>query len=357
MPLESKARWAKLKVGVMATVAMAILFLLVFLLTGKTNFFASRASIYTYFDDSASLTESSVVRLNGIIIGSVKKIELSGLKVPQRIVKLELEIEENMLRSIPVDSVASISASNLLGEKYINIKKGRAAVTVRPGAEIPSLDTREFDEVVQQGYAVMVSLAGIVKRVDAIVALVEVGKGSIGKLLVDEELYNRLLAIVAEAQKITAALSTNKGTIGKLLYDDAMYNQIHGSLGRMDSLLEGLQKGQGTAGKLLKDDAVYQDTHKAIVEVRQLLADLNAGKGTAGKLLKSDELHQQIVATLGRVDGVIDKVSSGQGTIGQLLNNPQLYDALNGTTREMQGLLKDFRANPKKFLRIKLGLF
>jgi phospholipid/cholesterol/gamma-HCH transport system substrate-binding protein len=40
-----------------------------------------------------------------------------------------------------------------------------------------------------------------------------------------------------------------------------------------------------------------------------------------------------------------------------LLNNPALYEDLDGTTRELQGLLKDFRANPKKFLRIKLGLF
>jgi phospholipid/cholesterol/gamma-HCH transport system substrate-binding protein len=40
-----------------------------------------------------------------------------------------------------------------------------------------------------------------------------------------------------------------------------------------------------------------------------------------------------------------------------LMVNPELYDSLNGTTRELNGLLKDFRANPKKFLRIKLAVF
>jgi phospholipid/cholesterol/gamma-HCH transport system substrate-binding protein len=40
-----------------------------------------------------------------------------------------------------------------------------------------------------------------------------------------------------------------------------------------------------------------------------------------------------------------------------LLVNPSLYDNLNGATRELNGLMKDFRANPKKFLHIKLGLF
>jgi hypothetical protein len=40
-----------------------------------------------------------------------------------------------------------------------------------------------------------------------------------------------------------------------------------------------------------------------------------------------------------------------------LLVNPALYDSLNGTMREAQALVKDIHANPKKFLRIKLGLF
>jgi phospholipid/cholesterol/gamma-HCH transport system substrate-binding protein len=37
--------------------------------------------------------------------------------------------------------------------------------------------------------------------------------------------------------------------------------------------------------------------------------------------------------------------------------NPQLYEALTGATREFQSLAKDIRANPKKFLSIKLVLF
>jgi phospholipid/cholesterol/gamma-HCH transport system substrate-binding protein len=54
---------------------------------------------------------------------------------------------------------------------------------------------------------------------------------------------------------------------------------------------------------------------------------------------------------------MIDKINSGQGTVGQLLVNPQLYDTLNGATGEMQQLIKDIRANPKKFLRFILALF
>jgi phospholipid/cholesterol/gamma-HCH transport system substrate-binding protein len=64
-----------------------------------------------------------------------------------------------------------------------------------------------------------------------------------------------------------------------------------------------------------------------------------------------------VKGTLARVDTLLDKINNGPGTVSELLNNPQLYESLDGTTRELQGLLKDFRANPKKFLHIKLGLF
>src|SRR3978361_1099196 len=186
MPTAKKVGWAQLRVGIMALVAMAILGVMIFLLTGNTKLFSKDEVIYTYMDDSAALAKGAPVRLNGILAGKVKEVSLSGESQPQRIIKIALEIEQKMLPLIPVDSIAAISAENVLGTKYINIKKGQASVAVQPGAEIKSLDTREFDEVVQQGYSLLTSLQGIVKRVDTIVGLIEVGQGSIGKLLVDE---------------------------------------------------------------------------------------------------------------------------------------------------------------------------
>ncbi len=121
--------------------------------------------------------------------------------------------------------------------------------------------------------------------------------------------------------------------------------------------MKNLEKGEGTAGKVLKDPALYNDLHTSVTQLNTILADLNAGKGTAGELLKDNKLAKQLSITLDKVDMSIDKVNSGQGTIGQLFTNPALYDSLNGTTRELHELLKDFRSNPKKFLRIKLSFF
>jgi phospholipid/cholesterol/gamma-HCH transport system substrate-binding protein len=341
----------------MAVFALVILGALVFLLTGSKNPFAKHQVIYTYLPDSAALAKGSPVRLNGILIGEVTKVEFSNDANPRRTIRVHLEVETGHLRNIPVDSVAAIAAENVLGSKFINITRGRAPQPVGPGAEIQAEDTADFDEVMRQGNTLLVQLQGILKRIDAIVSLVEVGKGSIGKLLVDEELYNRLIAIVADGQKAARAMTTPQGTLGKLLYEDTLHNDLRQSLARVDTLLAELQEGRGTLGKLLKDESLHQEFRSTIAEVRKVIEDLNAGKGTAGKLLKSEELHNQLRASLEKIDVMLDKMNSGQGTVGQLLVNRQLYDTLNGMTAELQQLIKDIRANPRKFLRIELDLF
>jgi phospholipid/cholesterol/gamma-HCH transport system substrate-binding protein len=108
---------------------------------------------------------------------------------------------------------------------------------------------------------------------------------------------------------------------------------------------------------LLKDPKMYADLNHSVDQINTMLANLNAGKGTAGQLLASDKLGNQLSTTLANVNITIDKINSGQGTIGQLMVNPALYDSVNGSTRELHELLKDFRANPKKFLSIRLHIF
>jgi phospholipid/cholesterol/gamma-HCH transport system substrate-binding protein len=360
MPTQEKKRWAQLKVGLLAVTALALLAVLIFLMTSSKGLFKSRSEIFTYLDDSAAIAEGAPVRLNGIAAGKVAGVNLTGSTEPNRIVRVTMEVDNEFLPSIPVDSQAGIAAENLLGTKYINIKKGRSQTAVKAGAELKSIDTREFDEVVQQGYSALTALDGILKKLDGILTSVQVGQGTIGKLLSDEELYRKLVAIASETQKVIATLNSDQGTLGKLMHDDSLYTDLRGTIARVDMLLSSLQQdlqGQGTVGKLMKDPALYDEARSTIGDVRKLLAGIDQGQGTVGKLLKSDDLHNQLQATMGRLDALLDKVNSGQGTIGQLLVNPALYESFDATTRELNGLLKDFRANPKKFLRIKLALF
>jgi len=357
MPDRSKVRWSQLKVGIVAGSACLVLFALILLLTKEKGLFQSNALLLTYLDDAHSLAEGTPVRLNGIGIGYVSEFKLTNSRDPRRTVQFNMQVQKRYLPDIPVDSQASIAASNLLGDKFININKGVSPKHVESGSELQSVKAQDIPELFAQSTNLLLSLQSIIGRLDNLMSGVEQGKGNLGKFVKDEELYDRLNSIAAEGNKLMVDARTGGGTIGKLIYDPTLYDEIQSPIKRIDSMLADLQAGQGTAGKMLKDPALYNDARDTVAELHALVNDLNAGKGTAGKLLKDDQLHQRITDLTAKLNLTLDKINSGQGTLGQLAVNPALYDSLNSATHEFQSLASDFRKNPKKFLSIRLTLF
>jgi phospholipid/cholesterol/gamma-HCH transport system substrate-binding protein len=358
MPSKQKVSLAQLKVGILGIVALSCVTLIIFLLTGDMRWFKKQEPLHLYTSDASGLNPGAPVRINGITAGKVEHVALSGEMDPRRVIKVDFVVDEDMLKQIPNDSIASISSDNILGStKFLQINKGVSHELITSGATVKSADTRQFDALVQQGYNVLDSLQAILGKVQDIVGQIEVGKGTIGKLLVDETLYNSLQATVNQVQLLSTTLNSKTGTIGHLVNDDAFYEQLQGIISKADSITQGLQQGQGSAGLFLKDPKMYNDINHSVNELNTLLSNLNAGKGTMGQLLKDEKIARQVSTTLEKVNTTIDKVNSGQGTIGQLMVNPALYDAATGSTRELHEFLKDFRANPKKFLSIKLHVF
>ena len=88
-----------------------------------------------------------------------------------------------------------------------------------------------------------------------------------------------------------------------------------------------------------------------------MTARLADGEGSIGALIKEREFYDSLNALSGNLDNITARVEKGDGTLGQLVQDRQLYDNLNGTAGELQGLLKDIRADPKRYLRIKVSLF
>jgi phospholipid/cholesterol/gamma-HCH transport system substrate-binding protein len=357
MPEREKVRWSQLKVGVIGLTAFVIVFVLVFLLTSSRGLFQQNEALYTYMEDASGMTSGTPVRLNGITIGFLEALRLTGSRDPARAVQFELMVKRRYLADIPVDSIAAIAAANLLGDKFLNITRGQDSRTVQPGGELRSQMGQDIPELMAQSANLLSTFQTIVKRLDTLLAGVEQGRGNIGLLLKDEELYRRLNGIASEGQKLLADVRSGQGSISKLLYSDEFYQELRSPIRRIDKILADLDAGQGSAGKLLKDAALYDELQKSVAEIRTLVAEINAGKGTAGKLLKDETLIRRVDELVAKMNTTVDKINAGQGTMGQLLVNPQLYEAMTGATREFQSLARDMRANPKKFLTIRLALF
>lgn len=355
---KTKTSLAQLRVGILGIVALFFLTLLVFLLTGGSGWFKTQVPLNAYLGDASGLAPGSPVRINGIGAGKVKTVALSGETNPQRIIRVDLAVDKDMLKQIPSDSVATVGSDNLLGStKFLEIDKGTKPDIIQAGATLKTTNTQQFDQLVKQGFGVLDSAQAILVKIENLVGQIENGQGTVGKLLVDPSLYNSVQATVLQLQQLSTNLNSTTGTIGHLVNDDTLYKQVEVLVGRIDTITANLQEGKGTAGLLLTDRKMYDNLNTSLDQLNTMLTSLNAGKGTAGQLLKNDKIANQLSATLDKVNLTIDRVNSGQGTVGQLFVNPQLYDGLTASTRDMQDLLKAFRANPKKYLSIKLHIF
>jgi len=357
MASQKRVHWAELRVGIMAAIAMAIAAALIFLLSGKSSVFTGEFNLRTYMEDSAGMAENAEVRLNGIYVGHIAKVQLSGSKDPKRTVQIDMKISRKYLDLIPDDSKAAIAASNLLGDKYVNITKGTHPKHVQPDGEIASLQTQDIPEILAQTSGLLAQFQTILGRVDGLLAVVDSGQGNLGKLLKDDALYDRANATIGEVQQIVKDVRNSNGTISHLLYDSTLYDDFRRPINRLDDMLAQVQQAKGSAGKLLYDPQLYDETRASVTEAKKLLDDLNAGKGTAGKFLKDEDVYKQLTLVSQKINLLMDKINSGQGTVGQLMINPQLYDSINGVSRELNSLLVDVHKNPKKFLSIKLAFF
>jgi phospholipid/cholesterol/gamma-HCH transport system substrate-binding protein len=308
-------------------------------------------------DDASGLSDGTAVRLNGIAIGYLDKLRLTGSRDPKRAVEFDMLVKPEYLKQIPVDSVVGIGAANLLGDKFLNITEGQSPEHVKAGSELRPLESQDIPELLKQMATLLSTFQDSVNRVDNLLAGVEAGKGNLGKLLKDEGLYNTITAITAEGQKLLTDIRTGNGTLSKLIYDDKLYQDARAPLQRVDAILANIQAGQGTAGKLLKDPELFDEAKQTIAQLDTLIKNVNGGKGTVGKAMNDEQLYNQAVTLVNQLDGTLAKISAGQGTVGQLLVNPQLYNTLNSTLTEAQSLVKDIRTNPKKFLTIHLKIF
>src|SRR5579883_525610 len=136
MPTREKVRWSQLKIGVIALTAFIMLFVLVFLLTSSKGIFQHNVELYSYMSDASGMANGTPVRLNGITIGYLDALQLTNSQNPARAVRFVMKVQRKYLPDIPVDSVAAIAAANLLGDKFLNITRGRDPRTVSDGMEL-----------------------------------------------------------------------------------------------------------------------------------------------------------------------------------------------------------------------------
>lgn len=195
-----EGRKRDIKIGAFFLIGVAAV-LLVIEFAGSIPFLSSHREVSIYFDSAAGLEKGTLVKMEGIRIGNVTDIGFSedGSKI---------KVKSRVRKDIPVntDTVASIRLSSLLGASYINLSLGAPEGTPLPqGASLYGETPQNFDKIIQDMGRFLGFASDAAARLDSILTKVDEGRGSVGKLVNEEDLY---IAARDTITKVNTSLDT-----------------------------------------------------------------------------------------------------------------------------------------------------
>ena len=361
MARSKQLTWSELRVGLFVLVGLLILAVAIFYVTGA-GVFGPKYRLKTYLPEVSGLATGAPVRLDGVEIGNVERINIvpreSG-KPPDRMHNIEvvMKLDRRYQSDVLTDSVATAVTEGLLGNRYINVQRGYTGTPLKDGQAIPGTEEKAIKEVVERSADVLANLKALSGDVQDLIAGVQEGKGTLGKLLTDDRAYNHLNSILAKGDEIATNIQSGQGTVGRLLMKDEMADKIQNTVDQLNTMLADLRAQKGTLGKLLYDPTLYDEAKKALDNGNGMIGDIRAGKGTLGKLATDETLYNKLRDTSSNLSEATSKLNRNDNTAGKLFSDPQLYDNLTGLTADMRTFIAEFRKNPKKYLSIKLSFF
>jgi phospholipid/cholesterol/gamma-HCH transport system substrate-binding protein len=361
MPSQQEVRWSQLKVGVIVLISTVVLVTLLFLMTSSSGLgiFSHKLTVATFFENSAGLKTGAAVNLQGVTIGTVKSVTIDNSPEHKLTpVKVVMKMNEKFAKDLKKDSKASLSTVGVLGDTVVDINSQFAVgPALEDGDVLKTLETPSLTDVVKASQGTIESLNVILAKANVIVDNIQSGKGTIGQLINNPDLYNKVNSSVDGLEKLERNLNAGRGSIGKLLTDDSLYNRLNDTVAKVDNIAAGIDNGKGTAGKLIKDESLYKNLDAALAHANSLLADADAGKGGLGLMLKDPKFRQDLSNTLTQVNTLVSGVNEGKGTLGKLVTDEAVYTNLNKLLEASTDLVKTIRSDPKKYLTIHLKIF
>ena len=302
------------------------------------------------------------VRVDGVEVGNVETIRLvprtPGHAVDKkRNIELVMRIDRRFQGDILTDSTANLRTEGLLGNRVVNITRGFTGVPLKEGQEIAGVEEKAITAVVERSADVLANLQALSEDVKDLVAGVQRGRGTLGKLLTDDQAYKNLNNILSKTDQVVSGIQQGQGTLGKLVASDELYSKVNSAVDNANAIMGDVRAQKGTLGKLLYDPSLYDEAKKALSGGNAMIGDVRAGKGTLGKLVTDEALYNNVRDASTNVAKATAKLSENTTTAGKLFSDPQLYDNLAGLTGDLRLLIGDFRQNPKKFLHFKVTVF
>ena len=302
------------KIGIFATISLAVLFWGINFLKGK-DIFARTNTFYAIYSRIDGLKQTDNVTISGYKVGTVKSIRFeeghTGRLVVTMIVKKKYPV--------PVNSIAKLVSDNIMGGKAIKL-------------EVATGD-------------------GFHKSGDTLLSSIETG-------LIDQ-LMHEMVPVKEKAEKLMDDVHKVMDIIQKVFNYENRTNIDH-SIQSLTASLENIERISAGLDVMLKENGSLNDI---IVNVKSISKNLEENSVAITNIIKnfssiSDSLtRSNIASTLIQADSaihsfnhIVDRINRGEGSVGLLVNNDTLYHNLANASRNLEILLEDMKEHPKRYV-------
>ena len=274
-------------VGAIVIVAIVVFVFGTMWLSGRSV--GSENVVRIQFDNVSGLKRASPMRVSGVNVGKVEKIEFVDVGKVLVTASLPPKIRPK------VDASAKIVSVTLVGDYAVDYDPGRASEPLTPGRVI--LGTQDLgltgkatllaeradsillgaqgivnERTADQLRSTLTALEGTLKAAQRTMQIyADTGQGPTAELTKTMAAF-RQLSTRLDSTLASPAFSRRTDSITANLA--AMTSQFAATGARLDTLLAGMNRGQGTLGKFVTDSGLYYDIRELTQGMKKLLDEL-----------------------------------------------------------------------------------
>jgi len=269
--------------------------------------FGSAYSMYAEFESAGGLVAGNPVRMKGVKIGSVERVELNS---KTQTVRVQMKLDQDT--RIPKGSKVRVAGISALGGVHLKVISGPSENDPLP--------------------------AGAVLKPPS--------KGSFFSRLTEKA--------PALASKADSALTNTNETMVQLS------RELQNPNSDVRRTLVSLRQMSGNLEEIT--EAEKENIRQLIQNLKGVSSDLKAFTGENGdsidvavsRLNQSlDRLNRSLASfekTSAALDTITTKLNQGKGTAGRLVNDPGLYMKMDSAATRTNRILKDFQQDPSRYL-------
>lgn len=272
---------------------------------GSFDNFKRGKHLYAQFDSAQELKVGDRVKMAGVEVGRVEEILLTESKV-------QVKMRVNANAPVKIDSTATIRFAGLLGQNFVSLDFGSPTEkNAEDNSHLPTTEQANLNTIMQRLDNVAVGVENLTKsfsgdKIDNI----------LGPLTDFFKQNNpQISSTFSNINKIGTQIAEGRGTIGKLIMAETLYDNSLATVSNLDS--------------------ASAEMRNTFADARAALADARAGRGTVGKLLTDETLYKETTDSMTNLKEILQKVNRGDGSVGMLVNEKDFYNNMKLTMQKL----------------------